>query len=103
MGDIPPMEFIPIAERTGQVAEIGDWVIAEVCRQIRRWEAAGLPRVKVAINLSPVQLRQPNCVERVRAMVEAGGVEPARIMFEITETAAMRDEELATEMIHRFQ
>lgn len=103
MGDIPPMEFIPVAERTGQVVQIGDWVIAEVCRQIKRWEAAGLPRVKIAINLSPEQLRQPNCVERVRATVEAAGVEPERIMFEITETAAMRDEELATEMIHRFQ
>jgi diguanylate cyclase len=103
MGDIPPMEFIPVAERTGRVVQIGDWVIAEVCRQIGRWEAAGLPRVKIAVNLSPEQLRQPNCVERVRAMVEAGGVEPKRIMFEITETVAMRDEELATEMIHRFQ
>jgi diguanylate cyclase len=103
MGDIPPMEFIPVAERTGQVVQIGDWVIAEACRQIRRWEAAGLPRVKVAINLSPEQLRQPNCVERVQAMVEAAGVEPERIMFEITETAAMRDAELMAEMIQQFQ
>jgi len=103
MGDIPPMEFIPVAERTGQVVQIGDWVIAEVCTQIRRWETAGLPRVKIAINLSPAQLRQPDYGERVRTIVEAAGVEPKRIMFEITETVAMRDVELATEMIHRFQ
>ena len=84
MGDIPPMEFIPVAERTGQVVQIGDWVIAEVCTQIRRWETAGLPRVKIAINLSPAQLRQPDYGERVRTIVEAAGVEPKRIMFEIT-------------------
>jgi diguanylate cyclase (GGDEF)-like protein len=103
MGDIPPMEFIPVAERTGQVVQIGDWVIAEACRQIKRWETGGLPRVKVAINLSPEQLRQQDCVERVQTMVEGAGVEPERIMFEITETVAMRDAEQMAKVIHQFQ
>jgi diguanylate cyclase (GGDEF)-like protein len=103
MGDIPPMEFIPIAEQSGRVVQIGDWVIGEACRQIKRWEASGLPRVKVAINLSPEQLRQQDCVERVQTMVEAAGVEPERIMFEITETVAMRDAEQMAKVIHQFQ
>jgi EAL domain-containing protein (putative c-di-GMP-specific phosphodiesterase class I) len=59
--------------------------------------------MKIASNLSPAQLLQPDYVERVRTILEAAGVEPKRIMFEITETVAMRDVELATEMIHRFQ
>jgi EAL domain-containing protein (putative c-di-GMP-specific phosphodiesterase class I) len=103
MGDIPPMEFIPIAEQSGRVVQLGDWVIGEACRQIKRWETGGLPRVKVAINLSPEQLRQQDCVERVQTMVEGAGVEPERIMFEITETVAMRDTEQMAKVIHQFQ
>jgi diguanylate cyclase (GGDEF)-like protein len=103
MGDIPPMEFIPIAEQSGRVVQLGDWVIGEACRQIKRWETGGLPRVKVAINLSPEQLRQQDCVERVQTMVEGAGVEPERIMFEITETVAMRDAEQMAKVIHQFQ
>jgi diguanylate cyclase (GGDEF)-like protein len=103
LGDIPPLEFIPVAERTGQIVPIGNWVIAEVCRHIKRWEQARLPIVKIAINLSQEQLRKSDYVESVLAMTRAEGVEPEWIMFEITETIAMRNPDLTADMIGRFQ
>jgi diguanylate cyclase (GGDEF)-like protein len=103
LGDIPPLDFIPVAERTGQIVPIGNWVIGEACRYIKRWKQERLPAVKIAINLSREQLRQPDYVESVLAMVEAAGVEPAQIMFEITETVAMGDAALTADVICRFQ
>jgi diguanylate cyclase len=103
LGNISPMEFIPAAERTGQIVPIGHWVICEVCRHIRHWERESLPPVKVAINLSLAQLRQPDFVERARSVIHAAGIAPDRIMFEITETVAMQDTELAAEVIRQFQ
>ncbi len=63
-GDSPP-EFIPVAERTGQIVPMGNWVIREVCRYIDRWKQAGLPLVKIAINLSQEQLQRPDYVDHV--------------------------------------
>jgi len=103
MGEIPPLEFIAVAEQTGQIGEICNWVIHEVCRAINRWRDLGLPLVKVAINLSPEQLHQKDYVDRIQAMVEGAGILPEQIMFEITETVAMHDAELTSEVIHRFQ
>ncbi|HEY0162668.1 MAG TPA: EAL domain-containing protein [Edaphobacter sp.] len=103
MGNIPPLDFISVAEQTGQIGEICDWVLAEVCRMINRWKTLGLPPVKVAVNLSPEQLHQDDYVERVQALVEAAGVRPEQIMFEITETVAMHDAEMTAELIQKFQ
>jgi diguanylate cyclase len=103
MGDIPPLEFIAVAEQTGQIMRISDWTIREVCRQVKQWDAAGLAPVKIAINLSPEQLRQPDFVEHVQAILTDWAVRPERIMFEITETMAMQDAEIVAVVIHRFQ
>jgi diguanylate cyclase len=103
MGDIPPLEFIAVAEQTGQIMQISDWTIREVCRQVQQWDAAGLAPVKIAINLSPEQLRQPDFVEHVQAILTEWAVRPERIMFEITETMAMQDAETVAGVIHRFQ
>jgi diguanylate cyclase (GGDEF)-like protein len=103
LGNIPPGDFIPVAERSGQIIEVGDWVIREVCRHIRKWNDAGLTRLRIAINLSPQQLRQPNFVENVLAMVTEASVSPDRIMFEVTETVAMQDAERMTEIVREFQ
>ena len=103
LGAISPMDFIPAAERTGQIVPMGNWVIAEVCRHIRHWQHAQLPPVKIAINLSLEQLRQLDYVNKVRAITDAAGVAPESILFEITETAAMRDAELTAEVIRQFQ
>ncbi len=103
MGNIPPMDFIPLAEETGQIVAISEWVIREVCWQIISWRNMGLAPVRVAINLSPEQLRIAGYAERIYSMVRAATVSPDLIMFEITETAAMREPKLASEAIREFQ
>jgi len=103
LGTLPPLEFIPIAERSGQIVQIGYWVVRETCRQIRRWIDEGLPSMKVAINLSPRQLSQPNLVSTVLDIVKSEHVACDQIMFEITETVAMQDAPKTIEMIREFQ
>jgi len=102
LGEVPPLEFIPIAERTGLIVPIGDWVIREACRHIRRWKEEGLPLVKIAINLAWEQVKQPHCVENVQAITASFGIEPEWLMFEITETTAMQDTAVTAETIARF-
>jgi EAL domain-containing protein (putative c-di-GMP-specific phosphodiesterase class I) len=102
IGNLPPLEFIPVAERSGQIVQIGYWVAREACRQMRRWQASGLPAIKVAINLSPRQLAQPDLVATMLDIVRSEQVACDRIMFEITETVAMRDAPRTIEMIGAF-
>lgn len=102
LGSMSPTEFIPIAERSGQIIPIGDWVLREVCAQIVRWDAAGMPPVKVALNLSPLQMR-PDLVDSVTAIVGQAGIAPQRLMFEITETAAMKNVEKSARIITDLQ
>ena len=103
LGPLLPMEFIPIAERSGQIVQIGYWVVRETCRQIRRWKESGLPAIKVAINLSPRQLEQSDLVARMLDIVRSEQVPCEQIMFEITETVAMQDAPKTTNMIREFQ
>ncbi|USU19624.1 putative bifunctional diguanylate cyclase/phosphodiesterase [Paraburkholderia fungorum] len=103
LGALAPLEFVPIAERSGQIVQIGYWVMRETCRQIRRWVAQGLPSMKVAINLSPRQLSQPNLVPTMLEIVKEEGVQCGQIMFEITESVAMQDAPKTIEMIREFQ
>jgi diguanylate cyclase (GGDEF)-like protein len=102
LGLIAPEEFIPVAERSGQIVEIGSWVMRNVCQHLRGWDAQGTSPVKIAINLSPVQLRLPYVVQNMKAIADAAGIDPARIMFEITETVAMKDAELSARVIAEF-
>jgi diguanylate cyclase (GGDEF)-like protein len=102
LGSMSPTEFIPIAERSGQIIPIGDWVLREVCAQIVRWDAAGMPPVKVALNLSPLQMR-PDLIDSVTAIVTQAGIAPQRLMFEITETAAMKNVEKSARIITDLQ
>lgn len=102
LGSMSPSEFIPIAERSGQIIQIGDWVLREVCAQILRWDAAGMPPVKVALNLSPLQMR-PDLVDSISAIVGLAGISPERLMFEITETAAMKNVEKSVRIISDLQ
>ncbi|MGZ4431706.1 MAG: sensor domain-containing protein [Gaiellales bacterium] len=85
-----PDEFIPLAERTGIIHAISEWVLREVCAQARRWQQQGLD-LNVAFNLSPTQLWQSNIVELITEEVSRNGLRPGSLMVEVTETAAMRD------------
>jgi len=94
-GLIPPDRFIPIAEETGVIEAIGAWVLDEACRQKAAWRAAGLTDLRVAVNLSAVQLRSPALVATVEAAMAAHGVGRDELELEITESAAMEDPERA--------
>jgi len=102
LGSMSPAEFIPIAERSGQIIPIGDWVLREVCAQLLRWDVQGMPAVKVAVNLSPLQM-QAGMVERVIEIIGQAGIAPQRLMFEITETAAMKNVEKSARIIAELQ
>jgi diguanylate cyclase (GGDEF)-like protein len=102
LGLIPPAEFIPVAERSGQIIEIGNWVLARVCDYLVEWDAQGKSPLKMAINLSPLQLRWPGVVQKMQAIVAAAGIAPARIMLEITESVAMQDAELTARVIREY-
>ena len=103
LGDIPPLEFIPIAERSGLIVGIGDWVVREVCSNIALWDAQGLPPVCVAVNLSPIQFNVQDLVARIDTLIGAAGVDPCRLMFEITETTAMQNIEKTSRTMEALQ
>ncbi|HTH73501.1 MAG TPA: EAL domain-containing protein [Trinickia sp.] len=103
LGLLSPVEFISIAERNGQIVPIGSWVVREACRQIRRWQAQGLRPTKVAINLSPRQLAQPDLLSKILDILKEEHTPRDALMFEITETAAMHDVRRTAEMVRAFQ
>lgn len=91
-GMVSPMVFVPLAERHGLIVSIGQWVIEEACRQARAWRDEGL-RMRVAINLSVHQLRQPDLAERIAAALQRHQIKAHLLTCEITESAAMEDAE----------
>jgi diguanylate cyclase (GGDEF)-like protein/PAS domain S-box-containing protein len=94
-GLIPPMEFIPLAEETGLIVPIGEWVLRAACAQIKAWHDAGFPAMHVAVNLSSVQLQQKNFVDVVKRALRETGLEPRYLDLELTETLLMQDMEAA--------
>jgi diguanylate cyclase (GGDEF)-like protein len=103
MGNIPPLEFISVAEQTGLIMPISDWTIHEVCRLLKMWDRDELATMKIAINLSPEQLRQPDFIGHVSRILSSEAVEHQRIMFEITESVAIHDAAMVADIIHQFQ
>jgi len=90
-GMISPGEFIPVAEETGLILPIGEWVLREALRQNRVWQEEGYPMVPVSVNLSPRQFRQKNLVESVRAILAETGQPATLLELEITESSLMQD------------
>ena len=88
-GIVSPGEFIPLAEETGLIVPIGEWVLGEACRAAVRWSKAGLPFGRIAVNVSAQQLRQDGFVERIHLILEETGAHPDWIELEITESALM--------------
>ncbi|MEK8045140.1 two-component system response regulator [Ideonella margarita] len=102
-GLIPPDQFIPLAEETGLILDIGEWVLGEACRQLRRWRAAGHPDLCMAVNLSPRQLQRPGLDVTVLNALEAGGLPPASLELEITESSVMQEPEQALTLLRRLR
>lgn len=100
-GIVSPAVFVPIAERYGLIAALGNWVIDDACRQMREWSDAGL-RMQVAINLSVHQLRHPDLAERIEAALHTHSVLPNLLTCEITESVAMDDPEGTMKMFEKL-
>jgi diguanylate cyclase (GGDEF)-like protein len=90
-GQIGPLEFIPIAERSGLIVAIGDWVIDEVCRQAMEWNAAAVYPVRMFANVSGVQLEHPDFTAKIADALERSGLAPDRLELEITESWVISD------------
>jgi diguanylate cyclase (GGDEF)-like protein/PAS domain S-box-containing protein len=90
-GLIGPENFLPHAEESGAIVPIGRWVLGEACRQARMWQDTCLVPIRIAVNVSPVELRDPGFVAGVRAILAATGLEPRFLELEITETVLVQD------------
>jgi predicted signal transduction protein with EAL and GGDEF domain len=90
-GLVPPGKFIGIAEECGLIVPIGRWVLREACRQARAWQDAGLPIIRIAINISPVELRAPDFVSNVLNTLNDTGLEASHLELELTETFLMQE------------
>jgi diguanylate cyclase (GGDEF)-like protein/PAS domain S-box-containing protein len=102
-GLLLPDAFIPLAEETGMIRELGLQVLRKACGQLRSWIDQGLDVERVAVNLSPVQLRSTALVDGVRDVLRSCGVPPQRVEFEITETAAMLDARRGAEVLEELR
>jgi len=89
-GPISPAEFIPIAEKTGLILPLGEFVLRSVCEQIREWDKVGFGNFRVAVNLSARQFEN-NIPQLVRGIIEETGISPESLAFEITEGIAMKN------------
>lgn len=94
-GMVSPGAFIPIAEETGLIIPIGEWVLREACRQSTEWRKMGVPEIVVSVNISTVQCRQKNFAKLVSSVLDETGLPAAGLELEITESAVMNDAETA--------
>jgi EAL domain-containing protein (putative c-di-GMP-specific phosphodiesterase class I) len=95
-GNIPPIDFIAIAEETGLIVTLGNWVLQEACRQLAEWQdqrEAGWAPLFMSVNLSPRQLEEEDCVMVVRKVLDQTGIDPMWLKMEITESAVMHKAE----------
>jgi diguanylate cyclase (GGDEF)-like protein/PAS domain S-box-containing protein len=92
-GMVPPSRFIPVAEDSGMIIPIGDWVLKEACRQAAAWHQNGLEEIMMAVNLSAVQFRRGDMVKSIYAALETSGLDPAYLELELTESILIQDTE----------
>jgi diguanylate cyclase (GGDEF)-like protein len=101
-GLVTPAEFIPLAEETGLIIPLGQWVLREACRQNRAWQDQGLARLRIAINLSGVQLRHDDLADSIALALRDAGLEPRYLEIEITESVVMQNASTALLMLDRL-
>ncbi|MEK3724956.1 putative bifunctional diguanylate cyclase/phosphodiesterase [Paenibacillus sp. FSL H8-0034] len=92
-GLISPVEFIPIAEETGLIVPIGEWILQTACEQAKLWQVQGFPKLRISVNLSARQVQQKNLVEKISSILQTSELEPELLELEITESIAMYNEE----------
>lgn len=97
-GNVPPSDFIPILEKTGEIVKIGEWILRRACLDANAW-----PNISLAVNISAVQLVQPGFAERVESILLETGIDPQRVNLEITETALIGKEDSALAALTRLK
>jgi diguanylate cyclase (GGDEF)-like protein len=101
-GLIAPDQFIPLAEKTGLILPIGNWVLDEACRQMSEWRALGCSNWTIAVNLSPMQFNHPRLAEIVRKTLERHALEPGALTLEVTENTAMHNVEASMAILRQL-
>ena len=104
-GLLPPSEFIPLAEETGLIASIGQWVLREACRQMSEWTRArpGTAGLSISVNVAASQLLQSDFLESLRGVLEDTGLQPPRLRLELTEGTLMRDTDAAGRLLAQLR
>lgn len=102
-GIVPPAQFVPIAEDSGLIVPIGEWVLREACRQARAWQDAGLRRLPVSVNISAVELQSNGFFEGVRDTLQETGLEPGYLELELTETVLMKNAEATISVLRSLK
>jgi EAL domain-containing protein (putative c-di-GMP-specific phosphodiesterase class I) len=103
LGSVPPLEFISVAEDTGLILQIGEWVLRAACTQAKAWHDEGLPVVRIAVNLSGMQLTQRGFPAIVAAILRETGLPPNLLELEITERLVMQNEDWLVEVLRALK
>jgi diguanylate cyclase (GGDEF)-like protein len=103
IGMIAPATFIPLAEETGQIVPIGDWVLHAACRQAKAWQRAGMPPITMSVNVSARQFREGSMVDRVKHALQESGLDARYLEIELTESLIMQDVQRAIETMSELQ
>ncbi|BBP05833.1 hypothetical protein TPL01_07400 [Sulfuriferula plumbiphila] len=101
-GLVSPAEFIPLAEETGMIAAIGEWMLNTACHQLKTWKTQGLPPVRLAINISPRQMEQPTFVDHILDTIHQHDLDQGVLEVEITENLIMKDVERTVEKLKQL-
>jgi len=101
-GIISPIEFIGVAERTGLIAPLGEWVLHNACAQTKAWQLAGWPELRVSVNMSPVQLTGKVLVTAIRNILDETDLDPRYLELEITETTPLQDNKKTSETLRKL-
>jgi EAL domain-containing protein (putative c-di-GMP-specific phosphodiesterase class I) len=102
-GLVPPMDFIPLAEETGLIVPIGEWVLATACAQNKAWQDQGLTMLGIAVNLSPRQFADPMLVAKLTRIIQSSGLDPSSLELEITESVVMSHGECAVTILEEIK
>ncbi len=102
-GLVLPDEFIPLAEESGIIHELGNWVLEEACRQLHAWQVQGLERVRIAVNISAKQLQEGDLVERIASLARKHGISPTDLEVELTESVIMANPAEISEVLTRLR
>jgi diguanylate cyclase (GGDEF)-like protein len=102
-GLVPPLDFIPLAEETGLIVPIGEWVLAAACARTKSWQGRGLPKLSVAVNLSARQFADTMLLAKLTRIIHASGLNPSLLELEITESVVMSNGESAVSVLEKLK